>query len=321
MPMTEAAIRNDRNLGLPLTPIKQIYRDDEFNSRTWFSPSTCISLANDIGIRGLQQPVIVRGLRPCDAQGLPGEAGLIAQGFTVKLIAGFRRLTCYTILKADVIPTIVKDAYISDFESRDINAIENLHRKDLSLWEEARAIKHYWTSGWQDQEIADRVNQSVGWVRTRIMLLEMPTEIQEMAGTGHILQVDIRSLYKYRHERENLLKSAAKLRDLRKAGMTRNITRLIEKKDKPDTKKARKRSEIFELMQLIRNLSKDANKNQVIVVGNLLSDQGNSIITRVLGWASGEVSSGELYQAVQAFAEILDIEFDPSQYTDQEVPL
>lgn len=316
MPMTAQAIENDKKLGVPLIPIAEIWADEDFNCRAWFSPSTCIPLANDIGGRGLVQPITVRALRPKEDKGLPSEDKLIAKGFKYKLIAGFRRKTAYTILKATHIPALVKDAYISDFECRDINAVENLHRSDLNLWEECRAIRHYWNNGWTNQEIADRVNQSITWVDVRIKLLEMPEEVQEFAAKGYIIQNDIRELYKYRHERDTLLKAAARLRDLRKNGHTRNITHLIKKRDTPNTRKTRKRTEIFELMQIIREVCKEANRNDSILIANIFTENGNSLITRALGWAAGEVSTGELYEAVSELAALIDVHFDANVYME-----
>lgn len=321
MPMSPQALENDKSLGVPLIPVKEIYQDDDFNSRDWFSPTSCLPLAQDIGQRGLVQPITVRALRPCASSTLPGEEALIAKGYKYKLIAGFRRKTAYAINNAEVIPAIVKDAYISDFDCRDINAVENLHRSNLNLYEECRAIRHYADAGWTPQEIADRVNQSSAWVDVRLKLLKLPKEIQEMAAQGHIIQADIRDLYTYRHERDELLRAAAKLRDLRKSGQKRNITRLIAKKDRPNAKKARKRMEVFELMQIIRELSKMVNEDATVVAGNVFTKNGNSLITRVLGWASGEVTSEEMYGSIKEYFGLFDVEFDPEVYLDRSLPV
>lgn len=310
--MTPEAIENDKNLGLPLIEVDKIYLDSDFNCRGQFSPMECIELAKDIARRGLQQPVVVRPLNDT-----PEELHLKKRGYTHIMIAGHRRLTAYKINNHDVIPCIVKPKDLSAFDAKDLNAVENLQRKELNLQQECQAIKHYWMAGWTREEVAERVGKSPGWVQIRYMLLEMPQEIQEAAGQGYIKTQDVRELNKYKNPVEQL-KMAAIIRDRRKAGETRNVTAHIRKKDKATTKKHRGRSELFSMIEYLQDIFSKVDRDQMIPVNELITPGGNCIATSALAWAAGEITALEFHTALKDFCILIGLHYDIPDFSSKE---
>ena len=285
--------------------VSKIYLDSDFNCRGAFSPVDCVELARDIARRGLQQPVTVKPLNELE----PTEKRLLDQGLEYKMIAGHRRLMSYRINNREVIPAIVKAKDMSAFEAKDLNAIENLQRKELNLQQECNAIRHYWFAQWSREDVAERVGKSPGWVQMRYMLLEMPQEIQDAAGQGYIKTEDVRELYKYQNNAVEQLKMAGIIRDKRKAGEKGPmITGHVRKKDKPNTKKHRGRAQIFEVMHQLQDVFKQR-KDSTIASGALITAGGNNLATSALAWCAGEISTFEFYTAIASYCQVLDIPY------------
>lgn len=309
--MTPEALANDERMGqqgMPLIGVEKIYIDNEFNCRGSFSPMDCVELANDIAMRGLQQPVTVRPLRVDGRPGMPSEQVLIDKGFTHKAIAGHRRITAYKINKTEKIPAILKDAYIDEFEAKDLNAIENLQRRELTLWQEARAIQHYWIADWTREDIAQRVQKSPGWVQIRIQLLELDHEIQEYANSGLIKQNDVRQLHGI-HDRTERLKTAAVIRDQRRSGKKSVSVNLNKAKPKASSTKHRLKGEILAFLSHVQQTMTNAEAGIELTAGELVTPQGNSFATRCLAWCAGEISNRDIYMELKKFAELTGYEY------------
>lgn len=315
--MSDAALTNDKSLGLPLIPVSEIYLDHEFNCRGHFSATECIELAKDIALRGLQQPVIVRPLRTETAYGIESEDSILKKGFKYKMIAGHRRLFSYKINKADQIPAIVKDVNISEFECKNINAVENLQRKELNLFQEAVAVRHYWIAGWTLQDTANYIGKSNTWVNIRFKLLEMPEDVQIAAAQGYIVQADILELSKYKDPTE-LLRTAGMIRDKRKKGETKQIARMIRRPDKADTKKHRGRDQIFDMLGLIQDTLVKIERSQTVDVDELITPQGNCLATRALSWAAGEISSFEMHKSLQEYCATFNHYYEMPEFSSHE---
>lgn len=314
--MTDAAIKNDRELGNALIPVKEIFCDHEFNCRGWFSPVTCIELAKDIAQKGLQQPIVVRELRTEDKPGFPKDVEALEKGCKYKIIAGHRRWTAYIINEASVIPAIIKSGETTEWEEKDINAVENLQRADLNFLQEANAIRHYWMAGWPRQDIADRIGKSAGWVQIRVILLEMPPEVQEAAGQGYIKPGDMHALNKFSKNPNELLKRAGILRDKRATGEGRDILHVIKEKDRPDSKKIRGKREMFDMMEHIRLTLMAGNKEEFADVDKMITPGGNCLATRALAWACGEITTLEIHQDLQEFCETVGLKYVIPQFED-----
>ena len=308
--LSEYAIERDKASGLKLIPLKKIYADVNFNCRGQFTSADIVELARDVAAKGLIEPIIIRNLWAT-------EEIQKKQGFEYSLVAGFRRYAAYRTNEAEVIPCVVRHID-NEFECRDINAVENLQRKDLNLAQEAAAIKHYYNANWTLKDVAEHVSKSTGWVQIRYVLLGMPAEIQQAAGQGYILSQDVLELNKYRENRTEMLKMAGVIRDARKykTGVT-NLTHSIKKKDYATTKKTRTRLEIFELMEALRNATKGRYAHQPMEAGDVISTQGNSLATSVLAWAAGEIDSFTLHTRIREFCDLIGVGYTMPEFSKE----
>ena len=101
-------------------PVESIHPNPN-QPRRQFDPNGIEELAHSIAANGLLQPISVR----------PQKDGY-------ELISGERRLLAYQSLGQQTIPAIVLELPTQD--SAVLALVENLHRADLSFWEEAQAI-------------------------------------------------------------------------------------------------------------------------------------------------------------------------------------
>lgn len=298
--MSPIAIAADKASGYQLIPISEIYADSEFNCRGTFTADKILELAKDVGARGLLQPVTVREL-------WDNEIETKARGFKYFLISGFRRLAAYKSNEAEVIPCTVRNVQ-TEFDCRDINAVENLQREQLTFWQEAKSIRHYWIADWTRQAIAERVHKSPGWVQQRIQLLEMEPEIQKFAEQGYIVSTDIRELSKFTGA--DRLKAANSIRDARKRGDTKNLQVKLRKKNRPGESKSRHRIEIEELMSDLRMYFKQVDRSQMVEAGHILSEQGNCILQLIMAWTVGNATNLDLHMGLRDFFRILSVEYE-----------
>lgn len=298
MPLSERALANDIATGIPLIPVKDIYSDSEFNCRGFFTATDVMELVRDTAERGLLEPIVIRPL-------WANELEPAAKGFKYSLVAGFRRYTAYKVNNAEAIPAIVRHDIKTEFDARDINAIENLQRKDLTFWQEARSIQHYWVASWGRDQIAQRVSKSSGWVQLRVMLLECEKEIQMAADQGYILPADIRDIHRLKGDER--LRVAGRIRDARKSSSTGGTSKLIaariaaKKLDKPETKKVRKPPEVQELMESLRKYNRLIDRTKDYPGSYFITEGGNSIAHRIVAWSAGEISTWELHRSLQTY--------------------
>jgi ParB/RepB/Spo0J family partition protein len=123
------------------------------------------ALAGSISLQGMLVPLVVR------------EHG---DGF--ELVAGFHRIAAARSLGMAEVPVVVRDA---DTEDAD-RAVENITRKQLNPYEEAKAVR-----AMLDQPLTvDGAAQALGWpkarVTARVKLLELPERAQQLIGEGVI---------------------------------------------------------------------------------------------------------------------------------------
>lgn len=117
-------------------------------------------LAESIKNHGLLHPVIVREH--------PTEAG------KYDLRAGERRFLALKSLEAETIMANVLE--LSDEQAREITAVENCQRDDLSPLEEAASVDLLRKNGRSLEEIADKLGKSVAWASRRAKLLDLSPE-------------------------------------------------------------------------------------------------------------------------------------------------
>lgn len=263
----------DPTTGLQVSDIQlsDLHADENFNCRGSIAPIDVVDLARSMDEQGLQNPITIQ---PYD------EKKRSETGFKYRIVSGYRRFMAAKILKWPTIPCIVRPE-LNDVQARLLNFGENLHRKDLNILQEARALMNLKIAGLGQEDVAKQLNQSRGWVQVRYYLLEMPKEIQQEAAAGLLTQQQIRDLYSMpsnaqRYEAVKAIKDA-KLRG-------EKTPKTIKKKISPFARKPRERSEVFMMLEHIQDTV------------------GNNFGTRCLAWAAGEISDLDLFRDISTLA-------------------
>ncbi|MGH2948750.1 MAG: ParB/RepB/Spo0J family partition protein [Solirubrobacteraceae bacterium] len=123
------------------------------------------ALAGSIALQGMLVPVVVR-----------------SDGDAFELVAGFHRIAAARSLGMPEVPVVIRDA---DTEDAD-RAVENITRKQLNPYEEAKAVHAMLDRGLTE----DGAAQALGWPKTRVTarmkVLELPERAQQLIGDGVI---------------------------------------------------------------------------------------------------------------------------------------
>lgn len=117
--------------------------------RREFDPVALGELAADIAQRGIMQPLTVRKTD---------------NGFL--LIAGERRLRAAKLAQLEAVPCLVIEC--DDREHRMAQIAENIQRQDLTLREEAEAIKALYEELGTVKAVGERLHKSISWVSKRL---------------------------------------------------------------------------------------------------------------------------------------------------------
>ena len=265
--------------------IDQIEIDEEFNSRDKIDMNSIIDMSKSIENQGLIQPIVVREL----------------PDGTYRLLAGFRRTKAHLLLaqhddKFKMIGAVIKND-LTSMQERVLNLNENLERKDLTILEEAKALRPLFAEGMSEADIVDHLpSASRGWVQIRTMVLKLPPDIQEEIGAGMLTQTNIRDLYTLQFkgaEDDTLYEEVRKIKDAKSRGSIHKINcKPVKVKSSAENKHMRSRTDIFVMIQ------------------HMLSNNFDGLATRVLSWAAGEISDLELF---------LDFENEDGSYNRPEV--
>ena len=141
------------------------------NVRKHFDQKALEELAENIRKIGILQPLIVRSNGAVKGK--------------LELIAGERRLRAAKMAGLKVVPVLIRD--VNDQEALEIQAFENLHRKDLGPIEEARAFKLLTDGGKHDvKTLAERVDKSEAYVYRSLRLLELPAAVIDLIEEGKL---------------------------------------------------------------------------------------------------------------------------------------
>ena len=128
--------------------------------RRYFDPDGLYELAESIRVHGILQPLSVRR----------------KGGGRYELIAGERRLRAAMICGLEQVPCLVLE--VSRESSCLLSLIENLQRRDLDFWEEAKALERLTTvHGLSQEEAAAKVGKSQSAVANKLRLLRLPQEV------------------------------------------------------------------------------------------------------------------------------------------------
>jgi len=166
------------------------------NDRHEFNPTSLKELADSIDDHGLAQPITVRMIAKCsDCDTMTPVLDTTFNAcpacheksieIIYQIVAGERRFRACQTLGWDSIPAIVR--HLSDEEAAAIMLCENIQRVDLSPIDEGLAYRKRMDQfGWSIQDIASHAHVSDSRVRTRLDLLELHPDIQQLINTGQL---------------------------------------------------------------------------------------------------------------------------------------
>lgn len=175
-----------------------------YQRRRRFDEDALRQLAESIAADGLLQRVLVR----------PKPDG------RYELVAGERRLRAVKLNGSPAIAAAVRD--LTDAQAARACARENLDREDLDPIERAETLKVLLEVGGETQEqLAERLGRTQGWVSNQLRLLELPDAWREGVITQKIPPTHARELLRWKH-RPNVLERVGKELDQLRATDGRN---------------------------------------------------------------------------------------------------
>jgi len=162
----EEFVKTHRSIG-KIIPINQIEPNPE-QPRVEIGDLT--ELSSSIKQKGVLEPLLVKPVR---------ETG------NWMIIAGERRWRAANLAGLKEVPCIELD--IDDKSIAEIALIENLQRKDLTVWEEADGLAALAESfGYTHEEIAKKISKSRTTVTESMAIAGIPEDIREKCRLGNI---------------------------------------------------------------------------------------------------------------------------------------
>jgi len=172
-------VTGDRTSALREVPISSI-KPNPRQPRVNFDEETMSSLAASIKELGVLQPVLVRRI-----------GGESSDEF--ELIAGERRWRASRRAGLHTIPVLIQTS--NDTHSLEQALVENLHRQDLNVLEEAAAYQQLIEEfGYTHDQVATRVGKSRTAVTNILRLLQLPSGVQRLLAEGQISPGHARAL-------------------------------------------------------------------------------------------------------------------------------
>ena len=101
-----------------------------------------------------------------------------------EIVAGHRRWKAADMAGVVMVPCVVRE--LDDEKAREVQIIENLHRKNLNPMEEARAFQQLGVGDNTAQRIAEMIGKDVKYVYRAMSLLELPAKAQRAIEKGVI---------------------------------------------------------------------------------------------------------------------------------------
>ena len=242
------------------------------------------SLAESIREHGIIEPLIVR--RTVSDSPTSGES---AASYT--LIAGERRLRAAEMIGLTTVPTVSIEA--GEVEAAILAIIENLHREDLSIFEEAASIQSLISLTGMTQEMcARKLSVSQSYIANKLRLLRLSAEEQEMILSASLTERHSRALLRLDEgeERMTALKKIIE-RSLNVSQTEEYVedlicakSRLAERESKPD-KSEQKRKLIIRDIRLFYNSidhAVDVIKKSGIPVESSRKEVENGVLISIL---------------------------------------
>jgi ParB/RepB/Spo0J family partition protein len=249
--------------------LSEIEIDQDANiSRRPFAPHEVDDLAEQIKEMGQRVPAIVRPWGK--------------NGFKYRLVCGYRRAAACKLLGIATLYVDIQE--MTDHEANKLNVIENLERKNLSLWEEAVALGRLYPEGKPCREVAQELKRPTRWVNTRFRLLEMQEPIQKAAAAGllSVQKIDIISRLK---KPEDQLRCLDQILKAMKKGNRKDYHRHLDPKFHRHLGPKRPRPSKDEVMSMITEML------SATIVG---------IGPRALAYTQGIITREELMEDIKA---------------------
>jgi len=160
-------VSDDPNATFQTVAVTSIHANS-YQPREHFDEETLDALTNSVRELGVLQPLLVR-----------------RDGDGYQLIAGERRWRAAKRAGLQDVPVIVREA--DDMASLEQALVENLHRQDLNVLEEASAYQQLADDFSLTQaKIAKRVGKSRSAVANTLRLLTLPTSVQRYVSDGRL---------------------------------------------------------------------------------------------------------------------------------------
>lgn len=198
-----------------------------------FKPEALSELSESIKEHGILQPLLVRPL---------------ADG-SYRLVAGERRYRAARMAGLTEVPVTIRE--MTDEEESIFALIENLHREDLNIIEEAEGIKTLIdTFGLTQEEAAKRVGKSREAVTNILRLLKLPEDISEYVKQGKISMGHARALLSFEDKKEAsrvaemVIKDGISVRDVER------LAKSAQKEKKSPEKRQKKRDTFYDEVEL-----------------------------------------------------------------------
>ncbi|MBI1961273.1 MAG: ParB/RepB/Spo0J family partition protein [Candidatus Sungbacteria bacterium] len=233
--------------------------------RQHFSEESLDELGASIREKGVLQPITVRDI---SADGVEA----------YELIAGERRWRSCERIGRMTIPSMVVE--VDDDDAVDLALIENMQREDLTPMEEARGLASLLDRCLGNKsEVERRIKKSMTYITDRLVLLELPEEVQHMLDQGQVNTAQAKVLLAIPDAANQVkwAKQAAK-RNLdanRLKGMTQNLTGNGNGKKSSSGDKRERRVTFKGLTSGIIGLYEDT---QALKVEKLSPDQRQTIV-------------------------------------------
>ncbi len=250
--------------------ISSIYYDTEFNCRSEFLPQSCLELAESIRRHGLLFPVVVQPME--DVAGYDHTPFPTDREF--RLLVGHRRFTAVSQLLAwGTIPCRIMSG-LTEKQAKVLNVLENVERKNLNMWEEAKALQGIFPSGAPYKEMALEMSKGREWCRVRWGLLSLPEHLQKDCAAGRLQPTDIALIIAVEGNEEQIA-MASRIKRAKASGQSARRRRAQFGK----VKRARTRVDIQ------------------VMLSTLMTDEIKASPYRALAWASGELTDNEFLES------------------------
>lgn len=201
--------------------------------RKSFQPEALSELSKSIEEHGILQPLLVRPM---------------ADG-SYRLVAGERRYRAARMAGLTEVPVTIRE--MTDEEESLFALIENLHREDLNIIEEAEGIKTLIDSfGLTQEEAAKRVGKSREAVTNILRLLKLPEEISEYVKQGKISMGHARALLSFEDSSEALRVAQMVVKDGISVRDVERLAKSAQKTKKSPERRQKKRDSFYDEAEL-----------------------------------------------------------------------